>query len=92
MDIPRASIVTVIPFSGPNDPDLKNDWCLVDGNGMELSIIYICHRTGNFLVCNRRSLSDRINPLEYTKEGKFMGISRRYDIKGKMRVNNNKLL
>lgn len=92
MDVPKTSINNTLPFTGVHDPDLKNDWCLIDGNGMELSVIYICPRTGHFLACNRRSLSDRINPLEYTKDGKFTGFSNRYDIKGKKRVVNDKLL
>lgn len=86
MDVPKASIVHIEKFQGVNDPDLKKSWCLVDGMNRELSVLYVCTRTGHFLASERLSRSGNINPLEYTKEGKFVGISRRYDIKGKRRV------
>lgn len=86
MDVPKTSIAHIEKFKGANDDDLKKSWCLVDGMNRELSVLYMCPRTGHFLASERLSRSGNINPLEYTKEGKFVGISRRYDIKGKRRV------
>lgn len=87
---PETTIVTTEPFSSADDPSLKKDWCLVDKLRRELSILYICPRTGHFLASERLSQSNDINPLEYTKHGKFIGLHRGYDISHKKRVKGGK--
>lgn len=86
MDIPKAKITNDLPFISASDPDLKKEWCLIDGLGREMSVLYICPRTGHFLASDRLSQSKRINPLEYDKNGVFVGFSKRYNIVSKRRL------
>lgn len=87
MDVPMASLTSKLPFIGANDPDLKKEWYLITRSGTEMSILYICPRTGSFLCSKRLSQRNDINPLEYNKNGKFKGFSSSFDIVGKKRVN-----
>lgn len=86
MEVPGTSVVVFKPFEGPRDPELKKEWCLVDGLGRELIVLYIDARTGHFLASERLSTSKCINPLEYNKNGKFVGFSSKYNIVGKKRI------